>query len=580
MPQAACRVSITLVRAPSFSLKPPSSFKMALRFLLTTLAFVLPAISASSKAQAALYSFSEAAGSDGPSLESARANAPQIFNAIHSSMRQWGSSLNHNGMSLFPGRIPNNTHLYHGTHNPDAVKGMEWLAFEIEHAEMFARVIGGRRPGRPGEPGYPERPGDRPGDPGDGGAPPPVELNWAESVEELQSMGKDEPDFSKGYLHIYRTTRPLTNLVYIDGMSAGKTNMGTLDTQDFLLRSKTNGDDEPAFNDRNRGLELCALGAEWGIEGFVRMEMGFEIIFCEFSDGLVLESARQRPSGDNRSFEVLNQFETLRGASMRYPGITGQRFKPDYSGMLSAFWYDLNMTNPDPKRQDLPRLPATDVEGLGRMKVDFKAAFQESSRRKDFGNDWQGITDMIITRYSDRLQLMAGNKTSREVILSESAVLLNLYIDYGNFDIPTAVEKCSVHYLIAAEPKTIADRMIYEALHTVMNKICRTLFRVRQLLLEENLTDTSALENSKSALKTLVYYLNWTTWKECGKCAYDEICFVAIWPWGSIEDHEHPSCMKSDVLAKRQGYWHMDGRPGRRRPEPPKDGAKSSIDEH
>ncbi len=264
------------------------------------------------------------------------------------------------------------------------------------------------RPGLPGEPGDPERTGNRPDDPGAGGALPPVELNWANSVEELQSIDEDESGFSKGYLHIYRTTRPLTNLVYIDGMSAGKTIMGTLDTQDFLLRNKTNGDDEPAFIDCNRGTELCVIGAEWGIEGFLRMEMGFEIIFCEFSDGLILGSARQRPSDDNRSFEVLDQFETLRGASMRYPGITGKRLKLDYSGMLSAIWHDLNMTNPDPKRQDLLRLPATDVEGLRSMKADFKAAFQESSRRKDVGNDWQGITDMIITRYSDRLQLMAG----------------------------------------------------------------------------------------------------------------------------------------------------------------------------
>jgi hypothetical protein len=161
---------------------------------------------------------------------------------------------------------------------------------------------------------------------------------------------------------------------------------------------------------------------------------------------------------------------------------------------------------------------------------------------------------MIITRYSDRLQLMAGNNTSQEVILSELAVLLNLYLNYGDFDIPTEAEKCSVHYLIAVVLETIGDSMIYEALYTVMNEICRTLFRVRQLLLEEDTTNSSALDKSKSALKTLIDYLNWTTWKECGKCAYDEICFVAIWPWGSTEDHEHPSCMKNDVLLTRGGY--------------------------
>ena len=49
--------------------------------------------------------------------------------------------------------------------------------------------------------------------------------------------------------------------------------------------------------------DFCDLGAKWEIEGFVRIEMGFEIIFCELSDGLVLESAHERRSGKNQSFE-------------------------------------------------------------------------------------------------------------------------------------------------------------------------------------------------------------------------------------------------------------------------------------
>jgi hypothetical protein len=542
---------------------------MALAFILAASIFALRAIAASPQVQTPLFSSSEAAGSRGPSLDSSRANAPHIFNAIHSSMRQWGSSLNHNGMSLFPARIPNNTHLYHGTHTPNAIKGMEWLAFEIEHAEMFAQSFpagGPRRPGKPGDPGRPEGPGQ----PGGGPPPSPFEVNWAEGMDEMRSMGDDddEPDFTQGYLHIYRTTRPLTNLVYIDGMSAGKTEMGTLDTQDYLLRNMTGGEDRPAFGDYARGQDLCGLGAELGIEGFVRMEMGFEIIFCEFSDGLVLESARERPSGKNQSFERMPQLEVLRGASMRYHDITAQRLTLDYSGMVSAYWYDLNLTNPDPKRLDLPRLPASDVEGLGNMKADFKVLFEDSSTRNQVGNDWQGITDMIITRYSDRLQLMAGNNTSQDTILSELAVLLNLYIDYGNFNIPTAIEKCTVHYLIAAVVETSADRMIYEALSTIMNKICSTLFYVGQLLLEDETETGSALMKSKSALHSLIDYLVWTKWKECGKCGYDEICFVAIWPWGSMEDHEHPSCMKDEVLWKRSGYWNMGMGGGGRRPPP------------
>jgi hypothetical protein len=56
--------------------------------------------------------------------------------------------------------------------------------------------------------------------------------------------------------------------------------------------------------------------------------------------------------------------------------------------MVSAYRYDLNMTNPDPERADLPRLPASGVEGLGNMKADFMALFGESGSRSDVGNDW------------------------------------------------------------------------------------------------------------------------------------------------------------------------------------------------
>ncbi|KAE9371710.1 hypothetical protein N431DRAFT_426337 [Stipitochalara longipes BDJ] len=546
---------------------------MAMRFVLATLALVLPAIAAPSQAQVPFFSPPEAAGSRGPSLESARANAPHIFNAIHSSMRQWGSSLNHNGMSFFPARIPNNTHLYHGTHTPDAVKGMEWLAFEIEHAEGFARSF----PSRPRRPGKPEDPRpEPPGEPGEG-PPPPVELSWTETMDYMRTMDDDDdmPDFSRGYLHIYRTTRPLNNLVYIDGMSAGKTDMGTLDSQDLVLRNNTNGDDGPAFGDFARGKELCDIGAEWGIEGFVRMEMGFEIIFCEFSDGLVLESAHERPSGKNESLEVLDNFEVLRGASLRYQGITGQRLRLDYSGMSSAYWYDLNLTNPDADQSDLPRLSTSDIEGLARMKADFLNLFAESSSRRDVGNDWQGITDMIALRYSDRLQFMAGNNTSKDGILFEIAVLLNIYVDYGNFDVPVAIEKCTAHYLVAAVPETTSDQMIHEALYTVMDKICSTLFSVGQVLREDEEDSAEVLEQSKLALKTLIDYLNWTTWKECGKCGYDEICFVAIWPWGSKEDHDHPSCLKGNILSQRFGYW---GFPWGRKP-PSDNKTRSGVDE-
>lgn len=81
-------------------------------------------------------------------------HANHIFNAVHNSMRQFGSSLNHNGMSLFIATVPEGTELYHGTSREYRVNGTEWLAFEPEHALIFARPHRGPPPGRrpPGGP--------------------------------------------------------------------------------------------------------------------------------------------------------------------------------------------------------------------------------------------------------------------------------------------------------------------------------------------------------------------------------------------------------------------------------------------
>ena len=54
-------------------------------------------------------------------------------------------------------------------------------------------------------------------------------------------------------------------------MSAGKTANGTLDSQDCILLVAAAG--------------LCELAAqEWegGVDRFVRMEGGFEVVLCEF----------------------------------------------------------------------------------------------------------------------------------------------------------------------------------------------------------------------------------------------------------------------------------------------------------
>lgn len=65
--------------------------------------------------------------------------ANHIFNEIVSSARQFGSSLNHNGMAFFIAKVPADLEFYHGSGSRSQINGLDWLAFEPEHALVFAR---------------------------------------------------------------------------------------------------------------------------------------------------------------------------------------------------------------------------------------------------------------------------------------------------------------------------------------------------------------------------------------------------------------------------------------------------------
>ncbi|CAD0109236.1 unnamed protein product [Aureobasidium uvarum] len=124
-------------------------------------------------------------------IQNATQHANHIFNAVHSSLRQFGSSLNHNGMSLFIATVPEGTEFYHGTEKSERVEGMQWLAFEPEHALIFAR-------GRRGPP-----PGDGHGPPADGRGPPADEegdetAEGTSSQSELESEDKEKHHIPEG----------------------------------------------------------------------------------------------------------------------------------------------------------------------------------------------------------------------------------------------------------------------------------------------------------------------------------------------------------------------------------------------
>ncbi|KAK4040824.1 hypothetical protein C8A01DRAFT_45933 [Parachaetomium inaequale] len=479
----------------------------------------------------------------GPSKAAARQNAFDIFNAIHSAMRQWGSSLNHNGMSLFLATIPAGVLLHHGTHSPTPPQGPEWLAFEIEHAELFAH------PSMRGPPMKPTPP-----------LPSPQQQQQQQQQQQHPLLQhnphptNDTPPPEHGYLHTYLTTAPLP-LLYLDGTSAGNTLMGTLDTQDLLLRLNRSASlwDEPG-----RARELCDLVTSWGLHGVIRMEAGFEVIKCDFSMGMELLSAGRRPEvgepGGDAGRRVV-MFEYVRAVGRRYGGIGGNRVGVDWGSMVSAWFYYGGVDLRDGEGR--PRLVGVGDEELRGI----RGRVEEVVRGRRGGGerviDWQGVVDSVVERYADRLKYMAEGVESVEMMRGEVNGLLNTYIDYGVKDegYQAAMGRCARFHAHGVIQETQEDELILTAIEAVTLRICSTLFGVRKLVVEDPQADDASVNAAKQSLRGLMDKLRWTRWKECAACSFDELCF-----WRSKSERQQKQCVSRESNAGpidgNDGFYH------------------------
>ncbi|EMC94524.1 hypothetical protein BAUCODRAFT_158108 [Baudoinia panamericana UAMH 10762] len=192
--------------------------------------------------------------------------SPHIFHSTFGLLQQWTNTFVTNGHTIAPCVIGTNTNLYHARIGSTLPPSPEWFAFD---SEMSYSIAG-------------------------------TGLN--------------------SYLLTYRTTRPV-RCIYFDGTSASLMNDGSMESQMLLLHNdSSNVPDSPAFGpppssprdgtdfcrpgypianctrwnflqaEYDRASGLCKLireqglgGLGWGYEGIVRMNAGFELIWCNFS---------------------------------------------------------------------------------------------------------------------------------------------------------------------------------------------------------------------------------------------------------------------------------------------------------
>lgn len=455
-------------------------------------------------------------------------NANHIFNTLHSSMRQWGSSLNYIGVSAFIVRVPEHTQLYHGGPDSESPQGVDWLAFEPEHALLFAKPKGAasmagqknsvsRNGSSQSQTGHSEFTKDKPTEPTE----PTHSTEPTQPTLPTLTAPENFPKKEAGYLQTYRTSRQL-RLLYLDGMSAAKTQLGTLDFQDLVLLNGTIQN-----SDYERAQSLCAVAMqEWSssINGFIRMEGGFEIILCQFAGNVdLLHSARVRPRGGglspmNGDFESF--FNYYRAITDRYGGIGGRRVIVDYNNFVTGFNYQPVLEN---KIRLLVNLPQRKLDEL-RQKV---VAMVTTTADETEGVDWQGVVDLIITRWGNRIK--AFSKFEEERLREELRRSLDPFIDYDNRNPAAEAERCARQFLPMGKTGIAAL-----AVSEVSSRICSTLFDMQKSVkYEEIIRD----------MQDMIKYLDWSIWKECdSSCKAEEVCYVAIWPWSSLEKDTAPKC--------------------------------------
>lgn len=555
-----------------------------------------------------------------PDVEAARENAFALFNSIHSAMRQWGSSVHHNGMSFYLAQAPEGSIFYHGDTTPNPPPTFEWLAFEFEHAAIFAQSWEPRARVNLSLDLENVHPADirsadgdilswhrmshhmTPYGPGHG----PI-LDSSSPQRPLDTFTNDEddhqpknpghtPDLSRpwrGYLQIYRANRPL-NLLYIDGEAAAKCTLGPMDSQDYILLGHEPDDRDGSkhvWDEARRGMDMCALAEEWAfaaggkIDGFIRMEAGFEVIFCDFSaeGGLDLQSVQASPFGNESGIDLeppddparspsrqLSYFEWLRAAAARFHGHPAGRLDVDWSSMVSAFAHPANLTNPDPARRDLPRI----VSATARERRDIRARLRDvvvgrGGRAPARGKgtvDWQGVVDRIVTRFGRRLWWVANaaGLAAWEVSAGVGTLIdpFTDYLDRRDQAETLAVRRCTRHYLdpvftapdVLVRPGTWTpeDEAIAAAVEAVSGSICSSLFAARGVMRSNG---SDAAGQARELLRELVEQLRWSTWRECGTCGLDEICSIPMFPTGSEEDYFHPRCKNRKDLLSSRGYW-------------------------
>ncbi|KAJ7100638.1 hypothetical protein B0H15DRAFT_943948 [Mycena belliarum] len=456
-----------------------------------------------------------------------------VFDTVSSLLQQWPNTRYRNGHSLVPGTVPVGTLLYHGRGDAHLPVGPDWTATDPEHSYIFCR-------------------------------------------------GSTEA----GCWHLTLVaSRPL-QVLYFDGSSAAKMKDGPMDTQDVVGWGQVLPD--RFFDEKNRIMDLCNWGKPLGVDGFVRMEMDFEIMLCDFTAGVETVSManlalqghggpmRRNTSDEDGRARFSIGFDVLHSGSWhnRYPG--DRRIKLDLTRLIS--FYDTALVpSLVETRQGLERwdhrllgITAQDVTAvMDRLAAAYTAPVQAGS-----GVDWDTLYKVVVDRYADRFEMVHYilNVTTADAVpatakkaVAHFRVMLKPYIlhtavpparrrDNDNaWAAPVFTGCASSHteFIRRSAPLfsrlTASEHLLLRAVEETNREICRTIVRLWTEGVAAGLddvlpvddpaeVDTAALvQHWRLDMERLMAWLDWSVWVKCRpECSFEEMCYLPTWPFGGF----------------------------------------------
>ncbi|GME79346.1 unnamed protein product [Ambrosiozyma monospora] len=455
-------------------------------------------------------------------------NATAIFNDVNNVLKQKNTDLYPVGVSYLPVYIPEGTLLYHANRDGKTPSNITWAAMDYEFSYHYIDVP---------------------------------------RVKPQNLHPTEKRDTKIPHIFTLEVKRPLDKLILLTGASASKLPTGEMDSQYLLAQVDVYED----FDEKQMISKICRWGQEnGGLDGLVRLEVGFEVILCDVTDklnvihDLTLADTKkfigfpteeklptEQSEGEKQQSLVLDKFEAMAGFDNYLAGSrvydSEKRILPDFSKLVTL----LNRTyiDPDPyKRRIYNASNSTKEKVLTDLSHALKTPNDPSS-----STNWQIITEGIVSKFGPMLVTFNSCFTNFEHVHHDTGLLgqelssytfnyIRRYISSTTYNFTTESRKLAVwdHAHPIKHLTTPVDHLIWSSIamtqQHIVDVVYDTFLLSRDLLSTYNsgnsrhIVEPERIKKGQEQVRNLLDKLNWPLFYRCSQtCGFDEICFVPTW---------------------------------------------------